>query len=255
MLQIDKLSTGHISRGKKRVVSEGLTASLAGGSVTALLGSNGVGKSTLLRTLAGYLPPLSGNVSWDGKQVGKISLHEMSRRVAVVLTRTQRTGGMTVREVVRMGRLPYTGFSGRLTESDAVVAEMMMERVGVAPLAARLVDSLSDGERQRVMIAKALAQATPAILLDEPFAFLDFPGKVAMLRLLCRLAHEDGKLILFSTHDIEISLQMVQNVWILSRDGLLSGTPAALASDGSIERHFCADALRFDAATMRFVLL
>ncbi len=248
------LSTGYGPRRQRRIVARGLTATLAAGSFTALIGTNGAGKSTLLRTLAGLQPALEGEVSWCGKPLTAYSRRALSRMLAVVLTDRNAGDGLTVSELVEMGRMPYTGFDGRLTEADRAIAAQAMAQTGVAPLAARTVGSLSDGERQRVMIAKALAQQTPAILLDEPTAFLDFPSKVSLLRLLRRLAEEEGKTILLSTHDLELALQIAGRVWLLSSDGLTEGTPSQLAAEGALERFFRCEGLEFDRSHLRFTL-
>lgn len=248
------LSTGYGPRRQRRIVARGLTATLAAGSFTALIGTNGAGKSTLLRTLAGLQPALEGEVSWCGKPLAAYSRRVLSRMLAVVLTDRNAGDGLTVSELVEMGRMPYTGFDGRLTEADRAIAAQAMAQTGVAPLAARTVGSLSDGERQRVMIAKALAQQTPAILLDEPTAFLDFPSKVSLLRLLRRLAEEEGKTILLSTHDLELALQIAGRVWLLSSDGLTEGTPSQLAAEGALERFFRCEGLEFDRSHLRFTL-
>ena len=161
-----------------------MTVSLHEGELCCLLGANGTGKSTLLRTLAAFQPPLSGEMRLGDKSLSDISPRELSTKVGIVLTERIRVGGVSVREMVAMGRSPYTNFWGRLTDEDNAVVEDAMRQVGVAWLSDRQISALSDGERQKVMIAKALAQGTPIILLDEPTAFLDFPSKVEVMMLL-----------------------------------------------------------------------
>lgn len=250
VLSISNLSTGY--RGK--VVAQGLTAQLLPASLTALVGPNGAGKSTLLRTLAALQPALAGEVRWQGRALAEYNASELARLVAVVLTARTESESLTVEEVVALGRLPYTGLSGRLTSADRALVEDAMAQMGVGNWRKRRVQTLSDGERQRVMIAKALAQQTPVIMLDEPTAFLDFPGKVALLRLLERLSSVHGKTILFSTHDLELALQLACRLWVLSADGLTEGPPQALAADGTIARLFAGDGVAFNAAQMRFVV-
>ncbi len=252
ILSIDGLSTGYAAKGEEGVIARGLTASLPPSSVTALVGVNGVGKSTLLRTLAGLQPPLAGTVCWLGKKLEMYSPKALAKTIAVVLTERPAVDGLTAREVVEMGRIPYTGIDGRLSEADHSIVADAMRQTGTSCFEKRMLVSLSDGERERVMIAKALAQQTPAILLDEPTAFLDFPGKVDMLRLLCRLARDCGKAILLSTHDLEIALQMVSRLWLLSGEGIIEGTPRELAADGSVGRFFNSDGVEFCPETMRF---
>lgn len=238
-----------------RRVAGPLTATLRSGELTCLLGSNGVGKSTLLRALSGYQPLLSGEISFSderGKVLSReLTEKEMARRVGVVLTSRPAAGQLTASEVVAMGRLPYVGFWGRLSDEDKYIAEAAMAQVGIESLAGRMIGTLSDGERQKVMIAKALAQQTPIILLDEPTAFLDFPSKVEILRLLHRLAHERDMTILMSTHDLELALRLADVLWLLDREeGLRIGTPRELADRGDLGRYVDNGDLRLDPAAL-----
>lgn len=254
VLFLDRLSTGYPARRSRRApVARGLTASLPRATLTALLGVNGAGKSTLLRTLAGFLPPVEGAVLWESRPLDSFTPRELARRVAVVLTDRIGVGGLSVRQVVESGRMPYTSFDGRLTQADRDAVERAMGLTGADRLTGRTIDRLSDGERQRVMIAKALAQDTPVILLDEPAAFLDFPGRVAVLRLLRRLVSEEGKTVLFSTHDLELTLSVADRLWLLAPDGITEGTPRALADEGVLSRFFESADVRFDRDALRFV--
>ena len=254
VLSLDRLSTGYPARRRCRVpVAHGLTASLPPATLTALLGVNGAGKSTLLRTVAGFLPPLGGRVLWEGRPLDGFTPRELARKVAVVLTGRIEAGGLSVRQVVESGRMPYTSFDGRLGQTDREAVERAMGLTGADRLAGRTMDRLSDGERQRVMIAKALAQDTPVILLDEPAAFLDFPGRVAVLRLLRRLVSEEGKTVLFSTHDLELTLSVADRLWLLAPDGITEGAPRALADEGVLSRLFESEDVRFDRNALRFV--
>ena len=185
---ISDLSVGY----KHRVVASHLTARLQGGTLTALVGANGMGKSTLLRTLAGVQPPLAGTVTL------------VADRVEVE--------NLTVEQLVGMGRMPYTGFFGRLNDDDRRMVGEALAMTGLTPLAQRQVGTLSDGERQKMMIAKALAQQTPVVLLDEPTAFLDYPSKVETLRLLGHLAHHTGKIIVLSTHDLNLAVHLADHL-------------------------------------------
>lgn len=252
---MDALATGYGSGRRGRVVGRGLTASLPPASLTALVGTNGAGKSTLLRTLAGFLPPLAGRVAWLGRGIGDYRPAELARVLSVVLTDRPDTGALTAGEVVAMGRFPYTPMSGRLSQADRRIAREALAEAGVAELAAREFRSLSDGERQRVMIAKALAQQTPVILLDEPTAFLDYPGKVATMRLLAHLARGGGKTVLLSTHDLELALQLADRLWLLAEGGLVEGTPQALSDSGTIARLFAVPGMAFVPSERRFRLL
>lgn len=200
----NRLTVGY--RGHR--VVEDISLSLPCGRLVCLLGPNGAGKSTLLRTLCGFQPPIAGTVTISGSDITTMSAAEVARLVSVVLTDRPPTPSLTAAEMVGMGRAPYTGFWGRLSDDDRRLVSEAMQTVGIAPLATRRMGRLSDGERQKVMIAKALAQHTPVIVLDEPTAFLDYPSKVAVMKTLARLAHDEGKTILMSTHDLELAAQL-----------------------------------------------
>lgn len=200
----NRLTVGY--RGHR--VVEDISLSLPCGRLVCLLGPNGAGKSTLLRTLCGFQPPIEGTVTISGSDITTMSAAEVARLVSVVLTDRPLTPSLTAAEMVGMGRAPYTGFWGRLSDEDRRLVSEAMQAVGIAPLATRRMGRLSDGERQKVMIAKALAQHTPVIVLDEPTAFLDYPSKVAVMKTLARLAHNEGKTILMSTHDLELAAQL-----------------------------------------------
>lgn len=200
----NRLTVGY--RGHR--VVEDISLSLPCGRLVCLLGPNGAGKSTLLRTLCGFQPPIAGTVTISGSDITTMSAAEVARLVSVVLTDRPPTPSLTAAEMVGMGRAPYTGFWGRLSDDDHRLVSEAMQTVGIAPLATRRMGRLSDGERQKVMIAKALAQHTPVIVLDEPTAFLDYPSKVAVMKTLARLAHDEGKTILMSTHDLELAAQL-----------------------------------------------
>ena len=234
-----------------KAVADGINATLESGQLTCLLGANGVGKSTLLRTISAFQEAVAGEVLYDGTPLNEISPKERARMIGVVLTQRPQVQYMRVRELVGLGRSPYTGFWGRLAEDDEAILEEAMERVGIMPLADRLVHTLSDGERQKAMIAKALAQQTPVIFLDEPTAFLDFPSKVETMQLLHSLCHEMNKMVFLSTHDVEIALQMSDRIWLMNRDaGLSIGSPRTLASQGVIGNFVDRRCVTFDKETL-----
>ncbi|MCR5131271.1 MAG: ABC transporter ATP-binding protein [Prevotella sp.] len=214
----ENLTIGYLKgRTDAKVVAQELTATLAAGQLTCLLGRNGSGKSTFLRTLAGFQPPLAGTLSGlDGRRENIVS---------VVLTEQLDLRRLTVSEVVGMGRMPYTNFWGTLREEDHQVVNEAMRLVGIESLSTADFGQLSDGERQKVMIAKALAQQTPIIILDEPTAFLDYPSKRDVMALLALLAHDQQKAILLSTHDVEIARQFADQIWFLDGDSLSTISP------------------------------
>ena len=255
-IAIEDLSTGYHSKGAGRIVSAHLNATLPIGEMVCLLGPNGAGKSTLLRTLAGFQPPMSGNVKVMGRNIQAYRSRELAQLVSVVLTDNANIRNMTVEEVVSMGRSPYTGFWGRLSGKDHIIVKKCMTWVGIEHLARRKTQTLSDGERQKVMIAKAIAQETPIIFLDEPTAYLDYPSKITMMLLLHRLAKALKKTIFMSTHDLEHALQVADQIWLLdSEHGLATGVPEDLCVDGSIERYFAHEHLAFDRKQCSFSII
>lgn len=253
MITLKDLSIGYRDSRHVREVAAHLCGEVCVGELTCLLGSNGVGKSTLIRTLAGFQPALSGEVLLDGRRLSGLSERQLARSVGVVLTERLMVRNMSVEEVIGLGRSPYTGFWGRLSSGDRFVVGECADRVGVSHLLGRMVDSLSDGERQKVMIAKALAQQTPIILLDEPTAFIDYPGKVELFCLLRRLCREEGKTILLSTHDVELALALSDGVWLVGAGGLCVGSPEDLALDGCLSGFFSSGSVGFDSSSGVFV--
>ena len=205
---LQSLSIGY----SHKVIAADINAQIKGGELTCLIGRNGTGKSTLMRTLAGFLKPLGGSALLDGRDVGRLSPAERSHLISVVLTDRVDIDGMRVKDLVSVGRQPYTGFFGKMSSDDEEVVNKAIADVGMTDFAGRQVNSLSDGERQKVMIAKALAQQTPVILLDEPTAFLDYPSKKEMFQMLSKLCHEQGKAALVSTHDLDIALPIADSV-------------------------------------------
>ncbi len=205
---LQSLSIGY----SHKVIAADINAQIKGGELTCLTGRNGTGKSTLMRTLAGFLKPLGGSALLDGHDVSRLSPAERSHLISVVLTDRVDVDGMRVKDLVSVGRQPYTGFFGKMSSDDEEVVNKAIADVGMTDFAGRQVNSLSDGERQKVMIAKALAQQTPVILLDEPTAFLDYPSKKEMFQMLTQLCHEQGKAVLVSTHDLDIALPIADSV-------------------------------------------
>lgn len=248
MLRLQQLTTGY----GKAVVSSQLSCTLPTASLTVLMGTNGAGKSTLLRTLAGFIRPISGSVCCGENNITHFTPRELAKTLSVVLTFRPTADALTVQQVVEMGRMPYAQFFAKSTPADAQAIERAMQLTQTQDLAHRFVNTLSDGERQRVFIAKALAQNTPIILLDEPTAFLDFPAKVHTMKLLSELAHAEGKSILLSTHDVELALRFADTLWLLSADGIVSGTPKQLSHEGAIAHFFARDGLCYNAEQMRF---
>lgn len=252
-IKTDSLAIGYRTRRGTKTVAGGIGATVDGGRLTCLIGPNGAGKSTLLRTLSASQPRLGGSISICGRDIDSIGAKEMARTVAIVLTEKPDAANMTVGELVCLGRSPYTGFWGSFSDSDRRAAAEAMATVGIDGLARRRVATLSDGERQKAMIAKALAQDTPVVMLDEPTAYLDYPSKADMMRLLHRIAHETGKVVFLSTHDLDLALQTADTLWLMGKGGRLSiGSPEDLALDGRLAAFFNHDGLEFDPASGLF---
>ena len=254
-VKLSHLSIGYTGKGGRcKVVADDINAVLRAGELACLIGPNGIGKSTLLQTLCGFLPRLEGAILLEGSEMSSFSDRELSKRIGVVLTSKPSLQHMTVHELVGMGRSPYTNFWGRLSQEDEAIVEESLALVGIASLRDRMVETLSDGERQKVMIAKALAQQTAIIYLDEPTAFLDYPSKVEALRLLYRLSKETGKTVFLSTHDLELALQVADKVWLMEAGTISIGSPRDLAASGALARFIERDGIRFEPDTMRVVV-
>lgn len=247
-IRLDDLSIGYsIKKHHTKEVASHIQATIRSGELTCLLGENGVGKSTLLRTLSAFQPKLSGHIWLLGREVESYTDRQLSRIISVVLTERCEIRNMTVRDLVGMGRSPYTGFWGRLSPNDWEVVDRSIRLVGIEVLASRMVHTLSDGERQKVMIAKALAQETPIIFLDEPTAFLDYPSKVEIMQLLYRLIQTTEKTIFLSTHDLDLALEIADKIWLMERkQGITVGTPEDLALSGRLKSFFSGRGVVFD---------
>lgn len=247
-IRLDDLSIGYsIKKHHTKEVASHIQATIRSGELTCLLGENGVGKSTLLRTLSAFQPKLGGHIWLLGREVESYTDRQLSRIISVVLTERCEIRNMTVRDLVGMGRSPYTGFWGRLSPNDWEVVDRSIRLVGIEVLASRMVHTLSDGERQKVMIAKALAQETPIIFLDEPTAFLDYPSKVEIMQLLYRLIQTTEKTIFLSTHDLDLALEIADKIWLMERkQGITVGTPEDLALSGRLKSFFSGRGVVFD---------
>ncbi|WP_292975109.1 ATP-binding cassette domain-containing protein [Mycobacterium sp.] len=239
VLELRDLTIGYRRRRRATVVAAGLSAVAGRGELTVLLGPNGCGKSTLIRTMCGLQPALGGQVSLDGTDLAGVAADRLARRVAVVLTDPVDPGLLSARELAALGRIPYLGVTGRLSRDDHDIVEQALAAVGAGHLADRPAADLSDGERQRVLTARALAQQPDVLVLDEPTAFLDVPSRVGLIAMLRRLAREQGLTIVLSTHDLELALREADRAWLLGCDGtLVDTTPGRLTSDGQLNAVF-----------------
>lgn len=252
-IEINNLSIGYKGKNQIKMVASDISAKLYSGELTCLLGANGVGKSTLLKTLAAFLPKLDGKIMIQGKDIDDYTEKQLAKTIGVVLTDKCDIRNITVTELVGYGRSPYTDFWGTLQSDDKKAVDDALKMIKIESFADRMIQTLSDGERQKVMIAKALAQSTPIIYLDEPTAFLDYPSKVEIMQLLSRLSRETGKTIFMSTHDLELALQISDKVWLMDKgDGIRIGTPEDLSLDGSIGKFFARKEIVFDIKTGLF---
>ena len=253
-----KITAKHLNIGYQHstgetIVANELDCSLSGGELVCLLGPNGAGKSTLIRTLAGMQKPLAGDLKLSGKAMSVISKRERARAVSVVLTEAMPSGMMDAYSLVSLGRHPYSGWFGRLTDQDHERIEWSIDAVGAKPLANRQVSELSDGERQKIMVARALAQEAKLMLLDEPTAFLDLPRRVELMSILRDLAHRENLALLLSTHDLDLALRYADKVWLMTLEGnLLQGAPEALALNGQFAEVFASENLDWDASSGSF---
>ncbi|MBO7466226.1 MAG: ABC transporter ATP-binding protein [Bacteroidaceae bacterium] len=220
IFELRDLTIGYREGLREKVIAKGLNAKMQGGMLICLVGRNGIGKSTLLRTLSGFQPALSGDMLLDGKSIVSFDKRQMSETISVVLTERADFQNLTVTDVVGMGRMPYTNFWGTLHKEDKQIVADAIAAVGMTAFAQSQMTRLSDGERQKVMIAKAIAQQTPLILLDEPTAFLDYPSKTGIVELLLDLAHKQDKIIFLSTHDLDVAYRLADSIWMMDEKGL-----------------------------------
>lgn len=246
LLRAENLRIGYLLDKKEIKVCDGMNFELKRGELVALLGPNGAGKSTLLRTLSSSLQPLSGNVYYSGRLLKNISQRDLSRKISVVLTDHTQAGGLTVSELVSLGRQPYTGFFGRLKARDLRLVDEAINSVGLSFKSNSYMAELSDGERQKAMIAKALVQETDVLLLDEPAAFLDVASKLELMALLRQIAVERNCAVLFSSHDVEQALTLSDRLWLMGRAGLLCGGTEDMVLQGHLSDLFRSDNVRFD---------
>lgn len=233
-LKTEKLSVGY----RQRILISDINVRVGKGELIVLIGANGSGKSTLLRTLAAIQPRLAGNIFIDGDSIDDLSNADLARKRAIVLTERNGGGGLTVRELVATGRNPYSGFFGRLTAHDNDAIRDALLLTGIEKKSENYVSQLSDGERQKAMIARAIAQETEMIFLDEPTSFLDISSRFEIMKLLAVLAHDHGKAVLLSTHDVTAALQLCDNLWAVSDGRLHTGNLDGLENSGVLGKVF-----------------
>lgn len=247
MIELKELTLGY----GQRTLLKTVNARIAGGQLVALLGRNGTGKSTLLRAMMGLEHPQSGEIILQGKKMVSLKPEKLARSISFVTTDKVRIANLRCKDVVAMGRAPYTNWIGQLQPEDEKRVDDAMRLVGMSGYAEKTMDKMSDGECQRIMIARALAQDTPVILLDEPTAFLDLPNRYELCLLLKRLAQEEGKCILFSTHDLDIALSLCNSIMLIDNPHMYALPTPEMVGSGHIERLFRNESVTFNAQEMR----
>lgn len=255
VLHIDQLHLGYRSKNKADVVlAEGLTQSFYTGELTTILGVNGIGKSTLIRTLTGLQQPLSGRLFLGDQKLDNLSDQERAKRLSLVLTRQSAPPNLLVREVLALGRQPYLPWWGKMNEEDQELIASVAKQLQLLPFLEKNCNQISDGQLQKVLLGRALVQNTPLVLLDEPTTHLDLEHKAELFLLLKKLVQTDHKSILFSTHDIEWALQVADRIWLIDGENNPCVTPSEFVKSGALDDLFSAGFVRFDPQDQRFQL-
>lgn len=252
VMSTKSLSIGYASGKRKTVLAENLDLCIESSSVICLLGQNGIGKSTLLRTLSKMQPPLDGDILLEGESIYSIARNELAKKIGLVLTERIPESNLTVYEMVALGRQPYTNWIGKMVEEDKELVRRALKGAQLEELADMRCDELSDGQLQRAMICRAVAQDTKLILLDEPTAHLDIQHKIETFQLLKKLAVELGRSILISTHEVQLATQMADVLWLMNAEGITSGSPEDLIREGRINELFDRNTIHFDKETRQF---
>lgn len=253
IIQTENLSIGYVSKGKNDAIASGINLNFGKAKLISLIGANGIGKSTLLRTITGIQKPLSGAIFMNGRNVMDYSTLEIAQLLSVVLTEKLPPSNLTVFELVALGRQPYTNWIGSMTTEDFAKINDALELSQIKQLSSKKHYELSDGQLQRVLVARAFAQDTPLIILDEPTTHLDLLNKVSLFKLLKKMSVERGKCILFSTHDIDMAIQLSDEMVVMTREKTLQDRPENLIANGAFDSLFDNDDIAFDASKSKFV--
>jgi len=254
ILATQNLTIGYKSKKETVVIAEQLNLNLSAGKLISLIGANGIGKSTLLRTITGIQQPLKGNVILNGQDITAYKPLELAQNLSLVLTEKLPPSNLSVFELIALGRQPYTNWIGTLTHTDVEKIHQAMQLTQIEHLAQKRHYEISDGQLQKVLIARALAQDTPLIILDEPTTHLDLLHKVSLFKLLKKLTQETQKCILFSTHDIDLAIQLSDEMIIMTPENVVQDQPCNLISNGSFETLFKDEHITFDAEKGKFVV-
>ena len=254
ILQASKISIGYTSKKVKNIIASNIDLSLEKGKLIALIGANGIGKSTLLRTITGIQKTISGTVLLNGKNIHELNALTLAQNLSVVLTEKLPPSNLTVWELIALGRQPYTNWIGKLTDNDIEKINEAIQLTQIGHLTSRKHYEISDGQLQIVLIARALVQDTPLIILDEPTTHLDLLHKVTLLKLLKKLTQETGKCILFSTHDIDMVIQLSDEMIIMTPENVVQNQPCNLILKGSFNTLFQDEHIVFDSEKGKFTI-
>lgn len=247
ILNINNLEIGYsVKKKQNKILFENINLSANSGELIALVGKNGIGKSTLLRNIAGLQEPFNGDILFYTKKLKKYKRSEFACLVSFVSTEIVNVSNLKVFDLVALGRFPHTNWMGKLQTKDIVKSNDAIDMVGMHSYLNTNVNEISDGERQRVMIARTLAQDTNIIVLDEPTAFLDLPNKYEIVHLLNKLSKEENKTIIFSTHDLNIAIQEADKIWLMLEDEIIEGAPEDLILNEKFNKLFKDSNLSFD---------
>jgi iron complex transport system ATP-binding protein len=254
ILQATKICIGYTSKKAKNIIASNIDLSLEKGKLIALIGANGIGKSTLLRTITGIQKTISGTVLLNGKNIHELDALTLAQNLSVVLTEKLPPSNLTVWELIALGRQPYTNWIGKLTDYDIAKINEAIELTQIGHLISKKHYEISDGQLQIVLIARALAQDTPLIILDEPTTHLDLLHKVVLFKLLKKLTQETGKCILFSTHDIDMAIQLSDEIIIMTPENVIQDQPCNLILKGSFNTLFQDEHIVFDSEKGKFII-
>ncbi|WP_405198950.1 ABC transporter ATP-binding protein [Christiangramia sp. LLG6405-1] len=252
ILKTSGLSIGYSERSTSKIIAENIDFEIDENELTAVIGVNGAGKSTLLKTLSRSLEPLKGEVIVNNKNISNISSEELSKQLSLVLTEQHVSRNLSAQELIALGRQPYTNWIGKLDREDKEAVQNAIELVNIKELANRKCYELSDGQFQKVLIARAIAQDTSLIILDEPTTHLDIYHKAFMLKLLKQLTEKTGKAIIFATHEINLAIQLCDKLIILKDGKSFTGTPKELMASGVFDSLFPSELITFDRQSASF---
>lgn len=252
ILALESLKIGYLSGGKENILLPPLNACAHKGELIAVIGRNGIGKSTLLRTLTGLQPSLGGEILYDGKDIRDYSRKDLALKVGYISTEIVKVSNMSVYDLVALGRFPHTNWIGKIDAGNRDSITDAIEKTGMSSLSERFVSELSDGERQKAMIARILAQDTGIMIMDEPTAFLDIGSKYEILHLMHLLSQQSEKTIIFSTHDLHIAISQSDKIWLILDDKLIEGAPEDLLIEGAFDHLFDNSPVQFNAESGTF---